>query len=42
MANGAGLQQLLDPKSMPDGFYPTMMATFFTGLRAQAKQHAPD
>ncbi len=37
MGNGAGLQQLLDPDSMPADFYPTMMATFFNGLRAQAE-----
>ncbi|HZN89270.1 MAG TPA: TetR/AcrR family transcriptional regulator [Thermoleophilaceae bacterium] len=34
MANGIGLERLLEPEAVPDELYPTMMATFFAGLRA--------
>jgi AcrR family transcriptional regulator len=37
MANGAGLQRLLEPGTVDD-LYPTMMAVFFNGLRAQAER----
>jgi AcrR family transcriptional regulator len=41
MAHGAGLEQLLDPESMPAEFYPAMVATFFNGLRG-ASEPLPD
>ena len=34
MADGIALQKLLDPDSVPDDMYPTMLATFFAGVRA--------
>jgi AcrR family transcriptional regulator len=34
MANGIALERLLEPEAVPDELYPTMMATFFAGLRA--------
>jgi len=34
MANGIALERLLEPEAVPDDLYPTMMATFFTGLAA--------
>lgn len=34
MADGIALQKLLDPESVPDDMYPTMLATFFAGVRA--------
>ena len=34
MADGVALQKLLDPDSVSGELYPTMLATFFTGLRA--------
>ena len=37
MAHGAGLEQLVDPESMPTEFYPAMVATFFNGLRAASE-----
>jgi AcrR family transcriptional regulator len=40
MANGVGLQRLLEPEAMGDELYPTMMATFFSGLQAQAEREA--
>ena len=40
MANGAGLEQLVDPESMPTEFYPAMVATFFNGLRAASEPAA--
>ena len=36
MADGVGLQKMLDPGSLDQELYPTMLATFFSGLRAQA------
>jgi AcrR family transcriptional regulator len=36
MANGIALERLLEPEAVPDDLAPTMMATFFRGLRAQA------
>jgi hypothetical protein len=36
MANGIALERLLEPEAVPDDLAPTMMATFFTGLRAGA------
>ena len=30
------LERLLDPKAVPDGLLPEMMAVFFSGLRARA------
>jgi AcrR family transcriptional regulator len=38
MANGIALERLLEPEAVPDELYPTMMAVFFTGLRAQAAE----
>ena len=45
MADGIALQKLLDPESVPDDMYPTMLATFFAGVRAavespQARVHS--
>jgi AcrR family transcriptional regulator len=34
MANGFALERLLEPDAVPDDLYGTMLATFFTGLRA--------
>lgn len=34
MADGIALQKLLDPDSVSDEMYPTMLATFFAGVRA--------
>ena len=34
MADGVALQRLLDPDSLDPELYPTMLATFFAGLRA--------
>ena len=34
MADGIALQKLLDPDSVSDDLYPTMLATFFAGVRA--------
>ena len=34
MADGIALQRLLDPDALDQELYPTMLATFFTGLRA--------
>jgi hypothetical protein len=34
MANGFALERLLEPEAVPDDLYGTMLATFFTGLRA--------
>jgi AcrR family transcriptional regulator len=34
MADGVALQKLLDPGSVSGELYPTMLATFFAGLRA--------
>jgi AcrR family transcriptional regulator len=36
MANGIALERLLEPEAVPDDLAPTMMATFFMGLRARA------
>ena len=36
MAHGVALERLLDPKAVPDGLLPEMMAVFFSGLRARA------
>ena len=38
MADGIALQKLLDPDSVPDDMYPTMLATFFAGVRAAVEQ----
>ena len=38
MADGIALQKLLDPESVPDHLYPTMLATFFAGVRAAVEQ----
>jgi AcrR family transcriptional regulator len=38
MANGTALERMLEPEAVPADLYPTMMAAFFTGLRAQAGQ----
>jgi len=37
MADGVALQKLLDPDSMEQELYPTMLGTFFAGLRAAAE-----
>lgn len=34
MGDGVGLQRLLDPESLDAELYPTMLGTFFAGLRA--------
>jgi AcrR family transcriptional regulator len=36
MADGIALQKLLDPDSVSAEVYPTLLATFFAGLRASA------
>ncbi len=36
MADGVALQRLLDPESLDPELYPTMLATFFAGLRGGA------
>jgi AcrR family transcriptional regulator len=36
MADGVALQRLLDPDSLDPDLYPTMLATFFSGLAAAA------
>ena len=38
MADGIALQKLLDPESVSDDMYPTMLATFFAGVRAAVEQ----
>jgi len=38
MADGIALQKLLDPGSVPDDLYPTMLATFFAGVREAVEQ----
>lgn len=38
MADGIALQKLLDPDSVPDEMYPTMLATFFAGVRAAVEE----
>ena len=34
MANGVALEKLLEPEAVPENLYGTMLAIFFTGLRA--------
>jgi AcrR family transcriptional regulator len=41
MANGMALERLLEPEAVPDGLFPEMMATFFSGLRARAGAPPP-
>ena len=36
MADGVALQKLLDPDSLDQELYPTMLGTFFAGLQAAA------
>ncbi len=38
MADGVALQRLLDPESVSDDLYPTMLATFFAGVGAAVEQ----
>jgi AcrR family transcriptional regulator len=38
MANGFALERLLDPESVPDEMYGTMLAVFFAGLDAIAHE----
>ena len=38
MADGIALQKLLDPDSVSAELYPTMLATFFAGVRAAVDQ----
>lgn len=33
MANGIALEKLLEPDTVPDDLYPTMLSLFFSGLR---------
>ena len=40
MANGVGLQQLLDPDSVPEDLYATMLVAFFSGLRAMVEANS--
>jgi AcrR family transcriptional regulator len=40
MANGFALERLLEPDAVPDDLYGTMLATFFTGMRAGAVPQA--
>ena len=42
MADGIALQKLLDPESVPDDMYPTMLATFFAGVRAAVEQESAE
>jgi AcrR family transcriptional regulator len=41
MANGFALEKLLDPESVPDEMYGTLLAIFFAGLDAIAHGAAP-
>jgi AcrR family transcriptional regulator len=36
MANGVGLERLLEPEAVDDDLFPAMLATFFAGLNPQA------
>jgi len=38
MADGIALQKLLDPESVSPELYPTMLATFFAGVRAAVEE----
>ena len=42
MANGFALERLLEPDAVPDDLYGTMLATFFTGMRAGAVPKAAE
>lgn len=39
MADGIALQKLLDSESVSDDMYPTMLATFFAGVRAAVEEN---
>lgn len=41
MANGIALEKLLDPESVSAELYPTMLATFFAGVRAAVDEKEP-
>ena len=38
MADGIAMQKLLDPESVSDELYPTMLATFFAGVRVAVEE----
>jgi AcrR family transcriptional regulator len=38
MANGVGLEKLLEPDAVPDDLFGTMLMVFFTGLRVLAEE----
>ena len=38
MANGFALEKLLEPETVPDELYGTMLAVFFTGLRTLVEE----
>jgi len=40
MANGTALEQLLEPETVPDDLYATMLMVFFTGLRTLSAERA--
>ena len=40
MANGVALEKLLEPDVVDDDLYPSMLVTFFAGLRALSQQPA--
>jgi AcrR family transcriptional regulator len=42
MANGTAVERMLEPEAIPDDLLPTMMATFFSGLKAQSEQCEAD
>jgi AcrR family transcriptional regulator len=41
MGNGIALEKLLEPEAVPEDLYPTMLASFFLGMREVAEQQAP-
>jgi AcrR family transcriptional regulator len=42
MANGVAFQRLLDPESVPDDLYGTMLVAFFGGLGAMVEEKSSD
>ena len=41
MADGFALARILEPEDVPDDMFATMLAVFFTGLAAMAREPAP-
>ena len=35
MANGVGLERLLEPEAVDDELFPSMLVTFFAGLQSR-------